>query len=205
MTRRQILAGLCAPLLASAHESTTTPQTSVLTILAEAHLLSADSARAFCRLIEKHPPIRRPTFLLPACKHLTIEAASYLREQAESGTAVLIESGLAFSDDTSIAQQRRVLARGFQLTLGEAIAAPHNEAHYIAFTRPCGAMVRPFGLTFPIRAENCESIAHFGQCSVAVRKTIGRGQLVYLGSMLGPHLLSDDRDAHHAATHLLVG
>lgn len=55
----------------------------------------------------------------------------------------------------------------------------------------------------PVRCSQAEVVAFYGDTPVAMRRAIGRGGLVVLGSMLGPSLRAEDREARAIAREML--
>jgi hypothetical protein len=204
MTRREVLAACLLPAVSLTDRAASALPFRGVSIIAEPHLLSRESAAAFGALLARQPPMCSVTILLPGAKHVPLRLAWQIQELAENGATVLWESGLAFSDQGCAELQRRILAQVFGLLLGQPLITSSGQAQYIAFDET-RALIRPFGSTFPVFCNQGDVIAHFSGAPVCLRKKVGRGQLIYLGAMLGPHLLACDPDALRAATHLLVG
>jgi hypothetical protein len=199
MTRRHFIAGLPLPLLPL---DAFTSNFSGFAILPEDHVLSQESAAAYATLLTWFSPPRRSVLLLPGAKRLSLSRALALRRALEAGSSVLIECGLAFSPLSEIAEQRHVLRRAFDLRLGSPVPAGLCRP-YVSFGS--GRLVRPFGVTFPVSSNGGDSVAHFGEISVALKTRVGHGILVFLGAMLGPHVQASDPDARFAAQHILNG
>lgn len=200
MTRRHFLADLSLPLL---------PLPTVLSnlpgfmILPENHLLSQESASAYSALLPQLSPPRHSVFLLPGIKRLSLDRALALCRALDAGSSVLIECGLAFSTPSEIEQQRRILRDTFGIQLGSpplVAADPHHP--YVAFSSQ--NMVRSFGLTFPAFSNCGEPLAYFSETPVVLKTRAGKGTLIFLGAMLGPHLEASDPDARFAAQHILT-
>lgn len=198
MTRRHFLAGLSLPLLP---RDSTVPNSAGFTILAEDHLLSQESAAAYAASLAPLSPPRRTVILLPGAKRLSLDRALALRRALETGASVLMECGLAYSASSEIDEQRRLLRDVFGVQLGSPIAADHHHP-YVAFA--LGHLVRPFGLTFPVFREGGQPLAHLGGTPVACKARAGSGTLIFLGTMLGPHLQAFDSDGLRVAADLLA-
>jgi hypothetical protein len=200
MTRRHFLAGLSLPLLplgSAARDPLS------FTILSENHLLSQESAAAYAALLAPLSPPRRTVILLPGTKQLSLADALTLRRTLEAGASFLIECGLAFSTPAEIQEHRRVLRQALAIQVSRPIAAAADpQHHYVAFAS--GNLVRPFGLTFPVFHEAGQPLAHFGETPVAFKARVGRGTLIFLGTMLGPHLEAFDSDGLRVAADLLT-
>lgn len=134
---------------------------------------------------------------------MSLAGGEALRRAAARGARIICECGLAFSDAESVKSQRHLLTQVFGLELGQSRTTTAG-AIYVKF-HESSSLIRPFGQCFPVSGAGCEPVAYWGEAAVAVRQKIGAGEFVYLGAMLGPHLLASDPDALRAATHLLVG
>ena len=198
MTRRHFLAALPLPLLPL---DAAPPNPPGLTILPEDHLLSQESAEAYAALLAPHSPPRRAVLLLPGAKRLSLARALAIRRALEAGSSVLVECGLAFSASSEIEEQRRVLRRAFDIQLESPITATDPHRPYVVFAS--GNLVRPFGLTFSVSSKGGKPIAYFGETPVALKTLVGKGSLVFLGAMLGPHIQAADSAARLAAVGLL--
>jgi hypothetical protein len=66
---------------------------------------------------------------------------------------------------------------------------------YARFTWPHRALVRTFGTSPCSGAEWGTTIASCGSLPVAWQKPVGRGRVITLATLLGPHLLAGDREA----------
>jgi hypothetical protein len=70
---------------------------------------------------------------------------------------------------------------------------------YIRYQWPQAALTRAFSRMIPVDCSPAEAIAHYRGVPVAMRRRVGRGGIVYLGSMLGPNLRADEPEAHQLA------
>ena len=84
-----------------------------------------------------------------------------------------------------------------------AISGPGGELHgselYVRYRWPHMALIRRFSRVIPISCPDAEAIAHYRGTPVALRRRVGRGGIVFLGSMLGPPLRAEDREARALA------
>jgi hypothetical protein len=87
----------------------------------------------------------------------------------------------------------------FALELEPIVAYPQLDQHYVHYQWPVNRIFRHFSQITPVSAASNEIIARVGDIPVAVRKSIGRGGVVYIGTPLGPILTSHDREAQQLA------
>lgn len=123
-----------------------------------------------------------------------------LREHVENGSVVLYESGGAFLGRDEFCFHKRVIRSVFGLSLHDPVrlwdsADSLKVSPYVDFHWPVVTKIRDFSRVVPVGHGDGETIAWFGDLPVAARRRIGKGTLVFLGSPLGPHFLSGDREA----------
>ena len=115
----------------------------------------------------------------------------------QRGTTVIIESGAGFGSHLEFRKHRRSLREG----LGLHVAAPVNlwspprAIPYVDYTWPTRTLVRDFTRLIPPAEQPGEIIAWAGDLPVALRRRVGSGTLIYIGSPLGPALLMGDIQA----------
>jgi hypothetical protein len=71
---------------------------------------------------------------------------------------------------------------------------------YVRYTWPRMTLTRSFSRMIPMQCADKEVIAYYRDVPVALKRRIGRGGIVFLGSMLGPNLRAEEREAHELAT-----
>lgn len=140
------------------------------------------------------------TMILPAAATTHAEPLAKLREHLENGSIILYESGVAFLSLEEFGSHKRVIRSVFGLSLHDPVclwdsADSLKQSPYIDYHWPVVTKIRDFSRIVPIDPGNGETIAWFRDLPVAAKCRIGKGTLVYLGSPLGPHLMSDDREA----------
>jgi hypothetical protein len=138
--------------------------------------------------------------IFPAAVSTALSSLARVRKHLESGSTVLYESGAAFLSPGEFVFHKRVIRSVFGLSLHDPIglwetADSIRQSPYIDFHWPVVTKVREFSRTVPVDPENGKTIAWFQDLSVAVKRRVGKGTLVFLGSPLGPHLLASDREA----------
>jgi len=134
-------------------------------------------------------------------RHLVVVPAAAgwdpsLAEQARDGRWVLFESAAGFGDEGSSESQRAGLAKAFGLVVGHPRAPwrEHPRPAYVQLRWPAPALVRDFSSVVEVRGG--QTIATFGDLSVAALPRERSGAFLFLGSPLGPALWSGDVAAH---------
>jgi len=118
-----------------------------------------------------------------------------------AGACLLFET----TPDAS-AELARHLATEFQIGLEPAakLGNPREWAgEYIEYRQPVRRLVRPFLSSVTVLHAQGAVLAQSNQTTVAVEKPMGRGRIIFLGSMLGPGLFAEEREAHEVAAALL--
>jgi hypothetical protein len=112
---------------------------------------------------------------------------------------VIVESGGGFGGPLNFRRHRRSL-RG---VLNIDVAAPVNlwsggarGAPYVTYVWPRATQIRDFSRVVPVEAQSEDDvIASVNGLPVALRRRVGPGTLIYLGSPLGPALWAGDMQA----------
>ena len=99
-----------------------------------------------------------------------------------------------------VIQQIRVLRDVFGLRVQAPLA---NGGAYIEYVWPLRRFVRDFSMFTPVECSADEKIAEFAGMAVCARRRIGKGGVIFLGSMLGPGLLAEEREAHELGSAML--
>jgi hypothetical protein len=185
-TRRELLQQALSVPLAASLRAAQSPQ-----IVSEPNCLSEESAAGFRQLRSL------PANLIVLCGVSAINRARALalRERAASGAWIICEAAPYFSG-------REILRDAFQITAGAPVAV-HSDCLYVSYTWPHPALTRTFSAAIPI--EERPALAHYRNLPVAARRRIGRGGIVFLGSMLGPNLRAGDPQAMELAAAMLRG
>jgi hypothetical protein len=140
------------------------------------------------------------TIILPAAAFMDESKLARVRAHLENGSAVLFESGAAFLNPEEFKLHRHLMKSVFGLQLHDPVrlwdsAESFKQSPYLDFHWPIVTKVRDFSRVIPVECERGETIAWFQKMPVAVKRRIGKGTFVFLGSPLGPHLLAGDREA----------
>ncbi len=205
-TRREFLTGLALAPLAARLPAVQPQSTLSAEIWPEDHCLSEESALGFRRLLGRHSVAGdsfRPCkasgslIIVPGVRLLSLARGAKLLERIRGGAWIILESGLGFSSRAESRHQAEVCERIFDLKLLPPMKVTNHRTRiaYVEYSRPIRCLVRTFEAITPVCCDMSEVIAQFGNHTTCARKTIGRGGLVYLGSMLGPGLYAEEREA----------
>lgn len=157
--------------------------------------------------------------VVPAAGAVGAGTFGAVAELLERGATVLWESGAAFLEPRDFAEQQALTLEHFGISMQQPIdvwprsewrrasvesknrgarevrAIGHERVPYVAYRWPREAHVRDFSRVIPMSAEDGRAIAHWGDVSVAQRKPMGTGTLIFIGSPIGPALRAGDPDA----------
>jgi hypothetical protein len=137
-------------------------------IFAAPDCLSQESAAGFRSALAAHAPRN----LIVLCGIAALQSALDLRRYAWNGGWILCEP----PPDCS--------------------AIPVSTDHlYIRYRWPRPTLTRAFSSVTPVRCQPHEAIAHYRDIPVALRRRIGSGGMIVLGSMLGPNLNAGEPQA----------
>lgn len=164
-----------------------------------------------CAVGSPSPSLNASLVLAPAAALTSTNEAHRLRRRAENGALVLVESGAMFLSTADFLRHQSTVPSVFGITTLPPVdlwRQPVWGIPYVDFTWPIPARVRDFSRLVPIaplvplaarrNTENhAPAIAHVGSAAAAVKIRAGDGTLVFLGSPLGPHLLSGDVEARN--------
>jgi hypothetical protein len=155
--------------------------------------------------------------IVPGAGAISESTAERLLPLLENGAQVLLESAAGFCDSQAFAAHQQILSRYFDLTLEPPVhlwsfnGARHTASRsshritevsstqhtpYIDYVWPAKLSVRDFSRVIPVSAEPSHVIAYAGHRPIAVRKSVARGTLIFLGSPLGPGLRAGEPQAH---------
>jgi hypothetical protein len=203
-TRREFLTGLALASLATRLPNPDRAASRGAEIWPEDHCLSQESAIGFQRLLNLDTASNfqgsiasRSLIIVPGTRGMSLARGDDLLQRIDDGTWVILESGVAFSSMAEAKHQADLLKRLFDLKLLPPVKVAESfvAAAYIEYAQPIYRLVRTFGAITPIDCEPTEIIARLGRHPVCARKRLGRGGLVFLGSMLGPGLFAEEREA----------
>jgi hypothetical protein len=204
-TRRELLFNiLSTPFAATLVEHPLEPADGQPAIIPEPHCLSEESASGFRLLLQRNGRVLNgfspKLIIIPGARQLSRETGRALVRQVTSGTWLILESGLAFMPLQEAIGQIRVLRDVFGLEVQAPLA---NRGAYIEYTWPLRRLVRDFSMVTPLETPQAKAIAKSGGVAVCVKRPLGKGGIIFLGSMLGPGLLAEEREAHQVGGAIL--
>ena len=144
------------------------------------------------------PPCR--AVIVPACVVIEPQGAREVSGLLRRGSTVVLESGAGFADPAAFVAHRRFLQAHFDLQVEEPVSLWEGteagvRVPYVDYGWPLPAKIRDFSRVVPLSTPAGEVIASVDGSAVAVRRKVGKGTLVFLGSPLGPLLWSGDSQA----------
>jgi hypothetical protein len=173
----------------------------------ELHALAEESARGFRSLLSLSSSAGSPAAIIaPAVRNLRQEIGAVLLEHVRRGAWLLFESGVCFSSDQEHSLQARTLKQAFGLEILPSLRVvdiPKASSKYVNYAKPLATSVRSFHAVTPIQCPPSNAIAYFHEHIVGATRAIGKGRLVYLGSMLGPGLLAEEYEAQQVGEGLI--
>jgi hypothetical protein len=184
MTRREILTGTVAATALAGLASSSRAAVHVPEIIAGDDRLSQESAEGFRLLLDaaKH----RANLVVVAGGQLkSHEGLPALRDRILHGACVVWESH-AFPSDTA---DQHV----FGVRCSPKII--DSDELYVWYRWPQATLVRKFETITSVECDPGEAIASYAGVPIGMKRGFGRGGIVFLGSMLGPHLKAGDPDA----------
>jgi hypothetical protein len=185
-TRRGVLRTLAvAPLIITSDK----PRTQ--RIIAERDCLSEESARGFSLL---SLPLRDLIIVCGATRNAATRLKE-LRERAVQGTWALWEQRPGVDQQVAPA-----LSRAFDLKLGP----PFVPGMLIRYNCPKATWTRSFLECTPVEYRDSAVLAYHGATPICLKRNIGCGGIVFLGSMLGPNLWAEEPQAHVIANRILA-
>lgn len=157
--------------------------------------------------------------IVPGLASIDPPTVQTLLDLLHAGTLVLLESGAGFLNATQFAFHQTMLRRYFDLVV-EDIVDPWAQAStpqtfvpqragrcsanalpcrqsipYVHYIWPHTSIVRDFSRLIPVRSQAAAVIARVGEVPVALKKRVGQGTLIFLGSPMGPLLRAGDLQA----------
>jgi hypothetical protein len=162
---------------------------------------------------------RRPVTIVPGIGALDPSVVETLSDLLWSGTNLLLESAAAFLNPSAFALHQRILSRHFDIEIdspvdlwprksaGDASLTGGEIRHiketsdgresvpYVNYSWPRETNVREFSRIIPLSARPEDIIGRVGATPVALKRQVGKGTLIFLGSAMGPALRAGDLEA----------
>ena len=204
-----------ARLVAAAPEESASISPDCLLVDTGEHCAIPESLAGFARGLEaasipyrsaKATAIAPADFIIvPGAALHSNEFARSLRHLAELGSTVVYESGGAYADPEALRIEQKLVGSYLALAVKPPVnlwtelgSTPSACPPYVHYHWPMKASVRDFSRAIPsevVEASYGRTIAEVGGLPVCCRMRLGKGELIFLGSPLGPHLGSVDREA----------
>src|SRR5216117_2175216 len=146
-------------------------------------------------------PSRCAVLIVPAALEIPPPVVRVIVSCLQAGAGVIFESGAGFATDREFRAHRVVLRDYLQVHIEEPVELwPENSSQripYVDYTWPRPAKVRDFSRVVPLGRQEGggEVIAWVDGLPVALKRSSGRGRLIFLGSPLGPALWAGDAEA----------
>ena len=175
------------------------------TILGGPSCLQAESAAGFRLLLNRSclnegPITRADLVVVTAARDPSRDRLRELYDRAVSGAWVIWETAPDFCEPHRAGKTSELLSEIFDIRTGLPFS---GTSLYIQFHWPVMAMIRTFGPITPVDCGCEESIAEYEGRPIGARKCIGCGGVLFLGGLLGPHLLAQDPQAHELANRIM--
>jgi len=139
---------------------------------------------------------RCAALIVPAALEIPAAAAHAMQTCLRRGGTVILESGAGFAGEPAFRAQRAVLRDVFDIEIAPPVQLwPARSVPYVDYTWPRPTRVRDFSRVVSLESRSAHVIARVGGLPVALRRRSGAGELVVLGSPLGPARLAGDAEA----------
>ncbi len=138
--------------------------------------------------------------VVPAAALTELCHAGWLRNRIAAGATALVESAGAFLSASEFRLQNSLVSSRLGVSALAPVRLWENAGRlsnipYVDFTWPAAATIRDFSRVVPLSGVAAQPIATQGTRVVGLKRRLGAGMLVYLGSPVGPHLLTGDHEA----------
>jgi hypothetical protein len=179
----------------------------VLLDLPRSDHLSESAAGYEAALAELGPNfVRAAASSLPHCDLLVVPAAVRLSRPTrraivtclEEGASVVVESGGGFATESDFRCHRAELRDALNVQVGTPVdvwTARRQGLPYVEYLWPIAVKVRDFSRVVPLVARRDEVIAWIDGLPVGLKRRVGFGTLIVLGSPLGPALWAGEVEA----------
>lgn len=162
-----------------------------------------------CMRVAARSVSRCSALIVPAAVEIAAPALRTIGAALEAGVCVILESGAGFASEPEFRAHRAVLRDSLQVPIEQPIHlwtthARSHRAPYVDYTWPYATKVRDFSRVVPLANQAGEIIARVDSVPVALKRQIGRGTLIFLGSPLGPALWAGDAQARRWLSDVLA-
>lgn len=151
-------------------------------------------------VLKKDAKLPHRIVIVPAVARLDAPVAKRLSDSLKEGKVVLFESAAAFLPAGEFAAHREQIFSSFEIRLDAqvdlwTIERSSPRIPYVDFTWPLPTKTRDFSRIVSVAADEGEVIGCVNSLPVALKRKVGGGTLIFLGSALGPHLRAGDAEA----------
>ncbi len=167
-----------------------------LDVLTEGHCLSEESGRGFREALRGVGS--RSVVVAAGFRNLSAERARELKRRVKAGEWLVFESAPDYSE-----RQARCLAEEFGIRVSRGYRTEGWNGEYVEYEWPVRTLIRPFLGAVKVEARLWAPLARLRGSVCAARTEFGRGGIVFFGSMIGPGLLSEEREACEVVATLL--
>ena len=144
---------------------------------------------------------------VPRCAVLIVPAALRIGPAIRAietclsdGATVILESGACFAAEPAFRAHRAELRDCLQVQVDAPVrlwtaGSGRQRIPYVDYSWPHSAKIRDFSAVLPLARQPGEIIARVDGLPVCLKRQMGRGTLIFLGSPLGPALWAGDAEA----------
>jgi hypothetical protein len=155
------------------------------------------------------PALGARTCIVPAAVELPSSIVNTLALCLGAGGCVLLESAAGFADPHRCRAQQAVLREQFGVSIEAPVhlwvqARRRRDVPYVDYVWPLATKVRDFSRVVPVARQETDIIGWINGLPVALKRKVGRGTFIFLGSPLGPALRTGDAEAHRWLGKLLA-
>ncbi|HLZ46994.1 MAG TPA: hypothetical protein VKQ05_15060 [Gemmatimonadales bacterium] len=153
-----------------------------------------ESATGYARALAD---VNASLLVIPAVLEIPQNLQALIAQRLQTRGTVLVESGAGFSAGTAFNRHRDSLREVIDVAVGAPVNLWRGAAGvpYVDYTWPHAATIRDFSQAVAVPAQSGDVIANAAGLPVALRRRIGSGTLIFLGSPLGPALWAGDAEA----------
>ena len=139
---------------------------------------------------------RRSVLIVPAAARIPEPAMSTIVHSLQAGAVVILESGAGFASEQDFRAHRDALRDSLAVRVSALVQLWPRRTPYVDYSWPNAAKLRDFSRLMPLVQPAGETIGFADGQPVALRRQVGRGTFIFLGSPLGPALWAGDREAN---------
>jgi hypothetical protein len=171
--------------------------------------LSEESAQGFRSLLPGDSSVRddsirgcgaaKAIVILAGVRRPSGEYVRMLRNHVQAGAWVIWERAASF-EDGSDSHACELLGQFFGVCVSNPIRA---SSVYLRYRWPAGKSVRVFHDAAEVHCLPSEAVAEYEGKPVAMKRSLGEGGIVFLGSMLGPGIRAEEREAREIGRSIL--